>query len=74
MCHMNFFGVLKSDFEAFGSKKSCFRDYSMSLKDTFFPIHFEFQSLKRLKTVIFHHEMSHGGGGQKSVTYYLNGP
>ena len=25
-CHMNFYGVLSSDFKAFGSKELCFRE------------------------------------------------
>ena len=72
MCDMNFFAVLNSDFKTFRSKMSCLIDQNKALKDTFFQIHFTFQSLKDLKTVIFEYKMSHvreGEGGGVTVTY-----
>ena len=71
------FGCFKLRFKAFVCEKSCLREQNKALKDTFFPIHFLFQSLKGLKTVVLNIKCHIGGGGgsvSKSVTYYLNGP
>ena len=59
-------------------KNLCLREHGYALKDTFFLIHFLFQSLQVFKNSFKNVKCKMGGEGQKSpkksVTYYLNGP
>ena len=64
--HLNCFGFLNSDFNAFGSKKSSLREQDLALNDTFFLFHFKVQSLEVLKTVFYKFKMSQGGGGSEN--------
>ena len=55
---MSYFLLFKSDFYAFGSKKSSLREQDWALKDSLFLIHLKVQSLEALKAVIKKSKMS----------------